>query len=152
MSEEIAQEKGTPVRQFSVMLENRVGALSALVGLLRQHHVEVIGLSVVDSVDVTIVRLVVSDASTVREVFLEKGVPHSLCDLVVVELREGVSQLGRCLQLLLEAEINIHFSYGLLVRPRGRPLLALNLEDRDFAIGVLDRNGFTTMCENDLAR
>ena len=61
MDSEMIVDHSEPVRQFSVLLPNRVGALAAMVKLLRSLGIEVIGLSVQDSRDATVARLVVSD-------------------------------------------------------------------------------------------
>lgn len=143
---------GSPIVQFSVMIENRVGSLSRLVNLVRECHVEVLGLSLMDSVDVTVARLVVTDPDAVLQQFLERGIPHSVSDVVVVELPEGAASLGDCLSALLEAETNIHFSYALLMRLHEHPLLALYLDDAEFGIEVLRKHGFTTLCQEDLSR
>ncbi len=143
---------GSPVVQVSLMMENRVGSFSSVVTLLREAHVEVLGLSLVDSVDITIARLIVSDPDTAIQRFLERGITHSACDVVVVELEHGATGLSDCLKALLEAETNIHFSYPLLVRANGHPLLALHLEDADFSQSVLHQRGFRTLAQADLSR
>ena len=66
---------GTPVRQFSVMLPNRVGALASLVKLLRSSSIEVIGLSVQDSRDATIARLVLSDPDMAEAISAKRESP-----------------------------------------------------------------------------
>ena len=81
-------DHGEPVRQFSVLLPNRAGALAAMVKLLRSQKIEVIGLSVQDSRDATVARLVVSDPDTTEQLFMEKGIPHTSCELVVIGIRE----------------------------------------------------------------
>ena len=143
---------GNPVRQFSVFLENKVGALMRLVKLLNDAHVSVLGLSVLETTDVTIVRIVVSDPDTVEQVFFERGVPFSGCSLVVVELADGPAGLGRCLHTLLEAETNILFAYPLLTHPEGRTALAFRLEDTSFGMSVLQSNGFKILYQEDLSR
>jgi len=52
-------------------------------------------------------RIVVSDPESVQNIFLERAVPFSVCDLVVVELKDGATELGRLLAALLAAECNI---------------------------------------------
>ncbi len=143
---------GTPVLQFSVMLENRVGALLALVKLLNDHQVDVIGLSVQDSYDTTVVRLVVTDPDTVQTVFIEKGIAFGSCELLVVALPKGPAQLGECLSALLQAETNIYFCYPLLVHPGDKTMLALRLDDHEFGSDVLHNNGFNVLCQEDLSR
>jgi len=143
---------GQPVVQLSVFLENRVGALLSIVRTINDHHVEVVGLSVVDSVDVTIVRLVLTDPEAIATIFMEKGIPFSETHLAVVELDAGANDLANCLAALLQGETNIHFSYPLLSRPNGKPVLALCLEDIEFGTAVLRLAGFRLLNQEDLSR
>lgn len=145
-------ENGSPVRQFSVMLPNRVGALASLVKLLRSSSIEVIGLSVQDSRDATVARLVVSDPDSAEAIFCEKGIPHMISELVVVALKEAGPGLLQCLDILMVAETNIDFAYALLPGPDGMALLAMHVEDYEFAISVLNRSGFKLVYEEDLVR
>ncbi len=64
-----------------------------------------------------------------------------MCELVVVELKEGAAQLGKLLAALLMAEVNLNGSYSLLTRPRGNAALALHLEDNECACAVLRVTG-----------
>lgn len=149
---ELVAANGTPVRQFSVMLPNRVGALASLVKLLRSSAIEVIGLSVQDSRDATIARLVLSDPNLAEAIFCEKGIPHATCELVVIALKEAGPDLLKCLDILMTAETNIDFAYAMLPRPNGTAMLAMHVEDYDFAASVLNRSGFRLMYEEDLLR
>jgi len=143
---------GGPVKQFSIFLENKCGALIRLVRLLDEAHVSVLGLSMLDATDVTIARLVVSDPETVEQVFYERGVPFRTSELVVVDLPDGPTGLSACLQVLLEAETNILFAYPLLNQPGGHTLLALALEDTVFGSAVLQQSGFKILYQEDLSR
>jgi len=145
-------DNGTPVRQFSVMLPNRVGALASLVKLLRSSSIEVIGLSVQDSRDATIARLVLSDPDMAEAIFSEKGIPHTTCELVVIALKEAGPDLLKCLDILMTAETNVDFAYAMLPGSDGKALLALHVEDYDFATSILNRSGFKLMYEADLLR
>lgn len=140
------------VKQFSVFLINRAGALLGVVKLLEDANIHVLGLSVHDSIDVTIVRMIVSDPETVETIFIEKGIPYGTCDLLVVELRHGPEDLSKCFRAFLEAEINIHFAYPVIVRPNAQALLALHLEDTDLGATVIESNGFKTYRQKDLSR
>lgn len=143
---------GPPVRQFSVMLQNRVGALAALVKMLRGTGIEVLGLSVQDARDATIARIVVSDPETTEQVFLEKGIPHTVCELLVVELKEAGPNLLQCLDHLMGAETNIDFCYPLLSVYQGYSLLAMHVDDLDFAATILNSAGFTLVWQDTLSR
>jgi hypothetical protein len=145
-------DHGSPVRQFSVMLPNRVGALAAMVKLLRASAIEVIGLSVQDSRDATVARLVVSDPDTTEQIFIEKGIPHTTCELIVVALRESGPGLLQCLDTLMIAETNIDFAYALLPSPGDHSMLAMHVEDYEFAVAILHQSGFKLMYQDDLSR
>jgi hypothetical protein len=148
-----AEKLGGPrVTQFSIFLSNRVGALLDVVRLLNESHVHVLAVNVQDSADTAIVRIVVSDPESVQNIFLERAVPFSVCDLVVVELKEGATELGRLLAALLAAECNIFGSYALLTRPRGRTALALHVEDNECATAVLQSHQFTILGQSDISR
>ncbi len=152
MPTDLIIDHGAPVRQFSVLLPNRAGALAAMVKMLRTSAVEVIGLSVQDSRDATVARLVVSDPDTTEQLFMEKGIPHTACELVVIAMRESGPGLLQCLDTLMIAETNIDFAYALMPAPGGHSMLAMHVEDYEFAIAVLHNSGFKLMYQEDLSR
>src|ERR1700761_7954029 len=88
---------GPRVNQFSIFLPNKVGALMEVVKLLNEHNVHVLAISVQDSADTSIVRIVVTDPESVRGIFRQHEIPFSVCELCVVELKEGPTELGRLL-------------------------------------------------------
>lgn len=145
-------DHGEPVRQFSILLPNRAGALAAMVKLLRSHAIEVIGLSVQDSRDATIARIVVSDPDTTEHLFMEKGIPHTSCELIVIAMREAGPGLLQCLDTLMIAETNIDFAYALMPGPEGHSMLAMHVEDYEFAVSVLHNSGFKLLFQADLSR
>lgn len=73
MKEEAIKAPGSTIRQYSIMLQNRVGALSALLGLLDMHGIFCLGFSMHDCHEATIARLIVSDPERTSEIFLERA-------------------------------------------------------------------------------
>ena len=143
---------GRAVRQYSVFLANRVGALMEVVKMLSDARVVVLALSIQDSSETSIARMVVSDPELLEELFDRNDIAFGVCEVVVAELEEGASDLPRLLAALLEAEVNILFSYTLLVRPRGPPLLAIHTDDLECASAVLGGRGFRLLQQSDLSR
>jgi hypothetical protein len=153
MNASTAEKLNTPqVRQFSVFLQNKVGALLEIVRLLEANSIVVLALSIAESYESAISRIIVSDPERTEELFRKHDIPHSHCELMVVELTNGPSDLSVMLAALLMAEVNIHFSYPLLVRPRGRSVLALHLDDIECAASVLTGEGFHLLAQGDLSR
>ena len=142
----------TPVRQLSVFLHNRVGALMALVKLLNEHQIEVLGLSIQETTEMTLARLVLSDPESAETLFMERGIPHTSCRVIVVEIREGAHNLSLCLSALLAAEINIQFSYPLMARPGNWPLLVLHVDEIEVGADALHKSGLKLLGQGDLSR
>lgn len=143
---------GPLVRQFSVFLANKVGAMLDIVKLLNSHQVDVLALSISESTDSAIARIVVSDPDRVEALFREHAVPFGLCKMIVVEMTEVSGQLSKLLAALLMAEVNVHFTYPLLTRPRGFAAIALHVDDSDCASSVLLGEGFKTLSQSDISR
>jgi hypothetical protein len=152
MDANLVIDHGAPVRQFSVMLPNRAGAFAALVKLLRASAIEVVGISVQDSRDATVARIVLSDPDMAEHIFMEKGIPYTSCELVVIAMRESGPGLLQCLDTLMIAETNIDFAYALMPSPEGHALLAMHVEDYEFAVSVLHQSGFKLMYQEDISR
>jgi hypothetical protein len=143
---------GPLVKQFSIFLPNKVGAMLDVVKLLHAHSTHVVALSISESTDSAIARIVVSDPDQVEELFHEHDVPFGVCTMVVVELREVATELAKLLAALLMAEVNVHFTYPLLTHPRGFAALALHVDDTDCAFSVLLGEGFKLLSQADISR
>ncbi len=144
--------EGPLVKQFSIFLPNKVGAMLDVVKLLHTHNTHVVALSISESTDSSIARIVVSDPEQVEELFHRHDVPFGVCAMVVVELREVATELAKLLAALLMAEVNVHFSYPLLTHPRGFAAIALHVDDTDCASSVLLGEGFRLLSQADISR
>jgi hypothetical protein len=138
------------VRQFNVFVENRVGNLLSVVRHFETTDIRIVSLTIVDSADCAIIRMVLSNPERAREIFERAKLPITETDLLVVQLPEGTQPLLEICKALLAAEISIHYAYPLLIGPRGRAALAIRVEDHEQAVETLARLGFTLFTENDL--
>jgi hypothetical protein len=140
-----------PVRQFSVFAENRLGRLHDLTALFKEHNVHIMAITVLDTTDSAIMRLIVDDRDKARELMVSHDFPYTECDVLAVELRDETDLRG-VLAALLEAEINVHYVYSFIKRPEGRSALAVSVEDADVAAQALNRRGFKVLTQRDIAR
>src|SRR5205807_5725750 len=93
------------VRQFNVFLENRLGALLDVVRRFETSDNRIVSLTIVDSADCAIVRMVPSDPERAREIFEQAKVPFTESDLLVVQLPDGPQPLLQICKALLQAEL-----------------------------------------------
>lgn len=151
-TQEGAGYESARVRQFTIFLSNKVGRLQALVRSLEEGVSRIAAMTIEESADASLVRVVTTDPDASRELLRDAGFPFTETDLIAVELPENTDQpLLKICAALLTAEINIHYAYPLLFSPRG-PSLALYVDDPTLAARLLIRKGFMLIGESDLAR
>jgi len=140
-----------PVKQFSVFAENRVGRLYDLTTLLKNNNVHIMAITVLDTTDSSIIRVVVDDPSKARELLISNDLPYGECSVLAVELGDE-SELQGVLAALLEAEINTHYVYSFIKRPLDRSALAISAEDQETAAQSLSQRGFKVLQQCDISR
>jgi hypothetical protein len=141
------------VRQFNVFLANRMGALMDLVRRFEQTDVRVVSLTVVETADCAIIRLVPSDYERGFEILTAAKFPFTESDLLVVKLPDDDRPLLTIMKALLTAEVDVCYMYPLLigVGPMGNTAVAVHIgEDHETAAAALETQGFTLFTENDL--
>lgn len=138
------------LRQFGVFVENRVGQLHELLRHLERQDVRVMALSIADSVDYAIVRLVLDNYERGKEIFSLSNFTVFENDLVGVELPNDPQPYVKICLALLQAELNVHYTYPLLYRGHGRGAIALYVDDVDMALKTLSDKGHRIVTENDL--
>ncbi len=142
---------GEPIWQLSVFADNKVGRLNELLKRLSSRGFHVMALSTQDTTDSTIIRLVLDDPQGGRRLIEEYGYFYTKCQVVGVEF-DDESKLKGVTTALLQAEINIYYTYPFIMRPKGKCGLVISLEDIDLASDVLNGNGFKVLTQADIAR
>ena len=140
--------ESTRVRQYTVFLENRVGRLQQLVRAYESASDRIVALSIQNSADTALVRLICSDPELGRDLLTQEGFSFTEQDLLVVALPGNKQPLLSICSAMLAAEINIHYVYPLLVRPA----LVLSVDEPILASQILIRKGFTLLAESDLRK
>lgn len=152
MEAEVTQSRERePVLQFSIFADNKVGRLNELVQRLGQRDIHIIALSQLDSTDCTIMRIIPDYPEAARELFREHGYAFSETPILAVELNSE-ADLKYVTAALVEAEINIHYLYPFVMRPRGRTALAMCVEDYAFSQTVLHARQIRCLNRGDIAR
>lgn len=139
------------IRQFTVFLENRVGQLLEVVRRFEGSKVRIVAFSIVDSAECAFVRFLLSHPEQGREILERAGLAMIESDLIGVELPDVPQPLLKVCTALLQAEINIIQAYPLLLRPHGRPCVALMVDNIEMGLETLAAKGFTMISEADLS-
>jgi hypothetical protein len=139
------------VTQFSVFTENRMGRLHDLIALFSKESVHVLALTVLDTTETAIIRLVVDDPDAARRLLQDNGFPFTTCVLLVVEI-EAATQLPELMSSFLEAEVNVHYMYCFIPHPEGKSIMGVSVEDTEVCEKVLRQRGFRVLRQSDVSR
>lgn len=138
------------IRQFTVFLENRVGQLLEVIRRFEGSRVRIVALSINDATECAFVRFLLSDPEAGREILERAGLAIIESDLIGLELPDRQNPLLEVCTALLQAEVNIVQAYPLMIRPHGRPAVALMVDNLEMALETLNSKGFTMITEGDL--
>lgn len=129
------------VDQLSIFLENRAGRLAEVTRILSENKINIRALSLADTSDFGILRLIVSDFEAAQKVLKENGMTVGRTSVVAVAVDDGPGGLHHILELLGEKKINVEYMYA-FVHPHGAKALIIFRFDRtDMAIETLKENG-----------
>lgn len=138
------------LRQFCVFMENRVGRLHELLRHLEKHDLRIVALSVVDTVDFAVARVMANDSDRAREILSLGKFTVIENDILGVELPEESEPYCTIFRALLSCEINISYTYPLLYRRSRRGAVAVYVDELDQARKILQDRGLHLITENDL--
>jgi hypothetical protein len=99
-------------KQLSVFLENKPGVLAEVCKTLGAHRINIIGMSVSDTVDHAVVRLIVDEPRKAIHVLGEHGALVVETDVLAVKLKDKPGELGKLAGKFARAEVNIEYAYG----------------------------------------
>ena len=140
-----------PVIQLSIHADNKVGRLNEIVGLLKSHDVHIIAISILDTTDSSLIRVIVDYPEEAQHILDSNNFSYVSTEMVSVELNSE-ADIAKVTFALVQAEINIHYIYPFVIRPNNRSALAISLEDNDLASETLKRHQINVLSQNDIAR
>ena len=133
------------VEQISIFLENKPGSLENVTKLLRDANINIRTLSLADTTDFGILRLIVNDIDTALNVLKENGLRVSRTNVVAVEVPDRPGGLHSILETLSKNGVNVEYLYAFVERSGENAVIIFRFDALDAAIDVLLKNGFTVM-------
>jgi hypothetical protein len=138
------------VKQLSLFLENKLGALSRPVKLLAKAKLNILTLCVADTQQFGILRFVVRDWEKAKRLLEKEGFVVKVTDLVAIEVANEPGGLADILLALEAARVNVEYMYGFTLRAEGKGVLAFRFDDPDSAIASLLKAGINPIRRVDL--
>lgn len=133
------------VEQISVFIENKSGRLAEVTKTLAEAGVNIRALSLADTTDFGILRLIVDDREKGVTALKEKGFTVSRTEVVAVEVPDRPGGLWSILDVLDRNAINVEYMYAFVERTEENAVIIFRFDDTRAAIEQLSRNGFTIL-------
>ena len=138
------------VEQISIFIENKFGRLAEVTRVLGDAGINIRTLSLADTSDFGILRLIVNDTDKAKAVLKEKGFTVNKTEVVAVEIPDRPGGLADILQVLDADGINVEYMYAFTFRSRGWAVLVFRFEDPDAAVATLKGKGVQIVSSADL--
>lgn len=126
--------------QISVFLENKKGRLYDVCALLGEHKINIRALTVAESEEFGILRVVVDKPEAAQKILKAQGFVSNFTDIIAVEVPDQPGGLAGILQVLNENNINVEYMYGFVEKFSEKALLVFRFEDHRKALAVLKKN------------
>lgn len=133
------------VQQLSVFLQNKSGKIAAVVRALSESGVDIRALSIADTADFGILRMLVSDISAAKAALAEHNCILSVNEVTVIAVPDAPGGLSRVLSLMAEEKIDIEYMYSLIERGVDVAYMVFRVSDEARLLAVLSRNAIETV-------
>jgi hypothetical protein len=133
------------VEQISVFLENKAGRLAEVTRILSEAGVNIRALSLADTSDFGILRLIVNDTQKAKEALRSNGFTVGKTDVVAVEVEDRPGGLHKILETLQKAGTNVEYMYAFVQQSGNNAVIIFRFDNLDEAVKVLMANGITVI-------
>lgn len=140
------------LKQLTIFVENKQGALVSITETLAMHNVNIRALSIADTEDFGILRLIVNDNDTACKTLQEEGYLLKITDVIGVKIGDEPGKLSKALKVLDEAEINLEYLYAFMSRTEKHAYVVLRVADNTAAEKVLENAGFHMITDKDVCK
>ena len=140
------------VRQLSVFLENKPGRLCAATDTLAKSGINISALTLADTAEFGILRLIVDQPELARDVLTESGVVVRISEVIAVAMNDAPGGAGGILHLLSGAGINVEYMYACVGKMSGKAIMIIRTDDPKTAAEILRKEGYGDINPADVYR
>ncbi len=138
------------IKQLTVFIQNRKGTVVSVTDILSRNNINLRALSIAETQDFGILRLIVNDEKAAEAVLAENGYLIKVIDVVGVKIGDAPGKLTAALDVLDKADINVEYLYAFMARTEKHAYVVLRVEDNAQAEKVLTDAGFKMITEADI--
>jgi len=140
------------IKQLTVFIQNKKGTVASVTEILSKNNVNLRALSIAETQDFGILRMVVNDNQTAEKVLTENGYLIKSINVVGVKIGDEPGQLTSALNVLDYAGINVEYLYAFMARTEKHAYVVLRVEENEEAENVLVNAGFKLITDGDIEK
>jgi hypothetical protein len=140
------------IEQVSVFLENKKGAIKELLGILADAKIDLRAISIADTSDFGILRMIVPDPDKALELFKQKGISARKTEVTGCRLSDEPGALHKVMSVLCDSGISVEYIYAFLTRHHEDAYVILRVEDNGLTRRVLEKAGYSILTHDDMAK
>jgi hypothetical protein len=140
------------IKQITVFVENKQGALVSITDALAENNVNIRALSIAETEDFGILRLIVNDEETAKKTLTENGYLIKVTNVVGVKIGDAPGKLTEALRVLDNAGINMEYLYAFMARTEKHAYVVLRVENDEIAESALEAAGFHLITNADICK
>ena len=138
------------IHQISVFLENRTGQLAEITRLLADAHVDIRAISIAETADYGLARLIVDDSYKASSILLQHGDILSMTPVWAVQVPDHPGGLAELLGVLSDAHVDVEYMYSLFTHREGHAYMVMRISDEPKFLSTLGEHGIKVMSKADL--
>ena len=138
------------VKQLEIFLENKSGRLADISHTLAENAINIRALSLTDTADSGILRLVVNDTTKAQQVLTENGFTVTLTEVLAVEVPDKPGALDCILQMAAKGHLNVEYMYAFSKKSGESGMLLFRFDDQDAAVAVFQKAGCRLLSDDEV--
>jgi hypothetical protein len=138
------------VNQLSVFIENRQGRLGEVLQVLKDNNVNILSISLADTTEYGLLRLIVNDPEKGRDVLLSAGFSSMLTEVLIIKVPHVAGSLQNILTVIAENNVSIEYMYGLSVETTDASIV-MKTNQLELACSILKKGHIDTMTPQEIA-
>ena len=138
------------IYQISVFLENRAGQLAEITGILAENNIDMRAISIAETSDYGVLRVIVDDAEKATATLLSKGYVLSMTPVYALAVDDAPGGLAPVLAALAEANVDIEYMYSLFTHKEGKAYMVFRISQEDAFKAILEEKGIALADKQEL--
>ena len=138
------------VKQIAIFLENKSGRLADISHTLAENAINIRALSLADTADFGILRMVVNDTTKAQQVLKENGFTVGITEVLAVEVPDKPGALDCILQVVRDAGLNVEYMYAFTKKSGESGMLLFRFDDQDAAVAVFEKAGCRLLSDDEV--